>query len=80
MGNERMRRTAAGVSRLSPFPVDPGWYERYWYGHRSPSRWSLLVDAAPRLCREARHIGSGPRVAWGGEPLHILLGSRRSPG
>ncbi len=25
LGDEGMRRTAAALSRVSPFPVDPGW-------------------------------------------------------
>ncbi len=73
LGDEGMRRTAAAVSRLSPFPVDPGWYERYWYGDRSPSTWGMLVDTARRLCRDAPPIGSGWRAISRGELSHSLL-------
>ena len=36
-----------------PWPVDAGWYERYWYGDRSPSRFGVLVNVARQLCRKA---------------------------
>ena len=39
-----------------PFAVDPGWYERYWYGDRSPSRWGLLVNTLRRLSSEVSAI------------------------
>jgi hypothetical protein len=35
-----------------PFPVHPDWYERYWYGDQSPSRWGILVNTVWRLCSE----------------------------
>jgi hypothetical protein len=48
---------------LSPCPVDAGWYERYWYGDKSPSRLSFLLNAMQRVCRQL----SGPAaLAIGG--------------
>ena len=41
----------------SPFLVDPGWYERYWYGDRSPSRWGVLANALCRLSSVLPRVG-----------------------
>jgi hypothetical protein len=51
------RLTETDLTPRSPFPVNPGWYERYWCGDRSPSRWGLLANTVWRLC------GEMPRVA-----------------
>ena len=37
---------------LSPYPVDAGWYERYWYGDAAPSRSRILLNAARQLRRQ----------------------------
>jgi hypothetical protein len=40
LGDERTERLAAtDLTPRLPFPVLPGWYERYWYGNRPQSRW-----------------------------------------
>jgi hypothetical protein len=58
LGDEGTGRLAeTDLTPRSPFSVDPGWYERYWYGDWSPSRWGLLANTVWRLC------GEMPRVA-----------------
>jgi hypothetical protein len=58
LGDEGTGRLAAtDLTPRLPFPVFPGWYERYWYGNRPQSRWGLLADTVWRLC------GEMPRVA-----------------
>jgi hypothetical protein len=58
LGDEGTGRLAdTDLTPRSPFPVNPGWYERYWYGDRSPSRWGLLANTVWRRC------GEMPRVA-----------------
>ena len=37
---------------LSPYPVDAGWYERYWYGDAASSRSRILLNAVQQLCRQ----------------------------
>jgi hypothetical protein len=58
LGDEGTGRcTKTDLTPRSSFPVHPDWYERYWYGDQSPSRWGVLVNTVWRLC-------SGmPRVA-----------------
>jgi hypothetical protein len=53
------RVVGTDLNLWSPCLVNPGWYERHWYGYRSPSKWGILVDTARRLCREVpRAAGS----------------------
>src|SRR5689334_7312917 len=62
LGDEGTGRCAK--TDLTPrvsFPVHPDWYERYWYGDRSPSRWDLLVKAVWRLCSEMPRIAETTR-------------------
>jgi hypothetical protein len=45
LGDEGTGRLAeTDLTPRSPFPVNPGWYERYWYGDRSLSRWGLVAE------------------------------------
>jgi hypothetical protein len=58
LGDEGMRQvTETDLTPLSPFSVNPGWYERYWYGDRPPSRWALLASICASALREAQRIG-----------------------
>ena len=45
---------------MSPFPVNPRWYEEYWMTEQPP-RWARLAAALRRLGCVAR--GSRPRSA-----------------
>jgi hypothetical protein len=54
-GNYRIAERA--LIPVLPFSVDPGWYEKYWYGNRPPSRWSLLDNALRRLSSEVHRVG-----------------------
>jgi hypothetical protein len=51
---------------LSPFAEGPDWYERRWYGQRSPLPWGMLISAPCRLCREAPRVFSAWRTLWRG--------------
>jgi hypothetical protein len=63
LGDEGTGRLAAtDLTPRSPFPVDPGWYERYWYD-RPPSRWGLLASSAGRLGCEVARVGAAARRA-----------------
>lgn len=78
-GDEGIRQIMQmDLTLLSPLPVDRGWYERYWYGDASPSRWGNLIDTACRLCREVSRVGSGWHAIWRSELAHSLLDSHRS--
>jgi hypothetical protein len=58
LGDEETGRCAeTDLTPRWPFPVHPDWYERCWYGDRSPSRWGGLVNTVWRLCSGV------PRVA-----------------
>jgi hypothetical protein len=64
LGDEGTGRLAAtDLTPRSPFPVHPGWYERYWYGDRQPSRWGLLASSAGRLGYEVTRVGAAARRA-----------------
>lgn len=56
------RLVATDLTPRLPFPVHPGWYERYWYGDRQRSRWGL-VDTVRRLCGEVPRVGETVRSA-----------------
>lgn len=60
---------------LSPFAEGPGWYERRWYGHRSPLPSGILISAPRRLCREALRVLSAWRILWRGALSNGLSGS-----
>ena len=62
LGDEGNYRIAAPTPS-STFPVDPGWYEKYWYGDRLPSRWGLLANALRRLSSEVHRVGDIMRRA-----------------
>ncbi len=54
LGDEGVRRVVeTDLTPRSTFPVDPRWYEKYWYGDRSPSKWGLPATALRRVCCEA---------------------------
>lgn len=58
LGDEENYRVAERtLTPVLPFSVDPGWYEKYWYGNRPPSRWGLLANALHRLSSEVRCMG-----------------------
>ena len=57
LGDEGIRR-AVETDLALLFRVDSGWYERHWYGDRSPSTWGILVNTARSLCREAPRVGA----------------------
>lgn len=59
-----------------PFAVDPGWYERHWYGDRSPSRWGVLVNTLRRLPSEMPAIAHAASLLVAGLRCRIV-GSRR---
>ena len=40
-----------------PFPVDPEWYDKYWYGDAPSSRWSFPLNELHRLYRAVPHVG-----------------------
>jgi hypothetical protein len=58
LGDDGMGRLAAATDMTPrlPFPIHPGWYERYWYGDHSPSRWGVLINAVWRHCSEISRI------------------------
>jgi hypothetical protein len=56
--NEAMRQTVeTDLTPQSPFAVHPGWYERYWYGDRPPSRWGTLASTVRRYCCDVPRVG-----------------------
>jgi hypothetical protein len=57
-GNGGIRQVMGMDLPVLPFSVDHDWYERYWYGDRSPSMWGKLVTTARSLCREVPRVGS----------------------
>jgi hypothetical protein len=57
-GDEGIRRVMEMTLAVLPFPMDHGWFERYWYGDSSPSMWGNLFATAHSLCRGVRRIGS----------------------
>jgi hypothetical protein len=46
------RRGETDLTPRLPFSIHPDWYDRYWYGDRSPSRRRVLVGVVWRLCGE----------------------------
>jgi hypothetical protein len=51
LGDEGTGRIAeTDLTPRSPFPVRHDWYERYWYGDRSPARWGFLTNLVWRFC------------------------------
>jgi hypothetical protein len=55
------RPSATDLTPRLPFPVHPGWYERYWYGDRPRSRWALLANTVGRLFGEVPRLGAAAR-------------------
>ena len=61
LGDEGMASAKTDLAPRSSFPVHPDWYERYWYGERSQSRWRVLADTVWWLGREMSRIAEAIR-------------------
>jgi hypothetical protein len=75
LGDAGTGRPAAATD-LTPRSVHPGWYDRYWYGDRPQSKWTLLANVVCRLCGEVLRLGETLRGAIARATSGLIQGWR----